>query len=121
MVRLFALALLVVLGPVPTFAVPITSPQQLGPNPTLIDFENFDTGGNLITSLPNPATIGGATFTSLTGTLSIFDITVAGWAADGTEVAHRTLFPGAEPDSAISITFATPIAQFLVGWGEPNF
>jgi hypothetical protein len=48
--------------------------------------------------------IGDVTFTSLTGTLSIFDISVSGWGADGSEVASQTLFPGGEPDSAISIT-----------------
>ena len=48
-------------------------------------------------------TIGDVTFTSLTGTLSIYNITASGTcSAAGTEVAHNTLFPGAEPDSAIS-------------------
>lgn len=62
------------------------------------------------------------TFTSITGTLSVFDITVSGsWGADGTEVASKTLFPGGEPDSAIRITFANPVSQILLGWGDPNF
>jgi hypothetical protein len=54
-------------------------------------------------SVANPLTIGDVTFTSLTGTLSIYNITASGtWSADGTEVVYNTLFPGAEPDSAIS-------------------
>jgi hypothetical protein len=99
----------------------ITDPSQLSPNPTIIDFEDVNTGGNLVTILPNSVTFGGVTFTSLTGTLSVFDISLAGWSADGTEVASKTLFPGGEPDSAISITFANPVADFLLGWGDPNF
>jgi hypothetical protein len=95
--------------------------SQLGPTFTLIDFESINTGGNLVTSLPNPFVVGDVTFASVTGTLSIFDISVSGWAADGTEVASKTLFPGGEPDSAISIAFANPVAQFLLGWGDPNF
>jgi hypothetical protein len=54
-------------------------------------------------------------------TLSIYDIAVSGWAANGTEVTARTLFPGAEPDSAIAIDFVHPVAEFLMGWGDPNF
>jgi hypothetical protein len=103
------------------YGMTITDPSQLSPNPTIIDFEDVNTGGNLLTSLPNPATLGGVTFTSLTGTLSVFDISLAGWPADGTEVASKTLFPGGEPDSAISITFVHPVAEFLLGWGDPNF
>jgi hypothetical protein len=53
--------------------------------------------------------------------LSILDISVSGWAANRTEVEAKTLFPGAEPDSAIAIQFANPVSQFLVGWGDPNF
>jgi hypothetical protein len=99
------------------YGIAITDPSQLGPNATIIDFENVNTNVNL----PNPLTIGDVTFTSLTGTLSILNISQSGWPADGTEVASKTLFPGAEPDSAISITFAHPVAQFLLGWGDPNF
>jgi hypothetical protein len=58
----------------------------------------------------------------LTGMLAIFDISLSGWPADGTEVASKTLSPaGAEPDSAISIMFGHPVAEFLLGWGDPNF
>jgi len=103
------------------YGVTITDPSELSPNPTIIDFEDVNTGGNLVTVLPNPVTFGDVTFTSLTGTLSVFDISLADWSADGTEVASKTLFPGGEPDSAISITFANPVAQFLLGWGDPNF
>jgi hypothetical protein len=103
------------------YGVTITDPSQLSLNPTIIDFEDVNTGGNLVTVLPNPVTFGDVTFTSLTGTLSVFDISLAGWSADGTEVASKTLFPGGEPDSAISITFAPPVAEFLLGWGDPNF
>lgn len=117
MIRLVALALTLLLAPTMGLAAPITHPSQLSPNQTLIDFENFN-GGTL---LPNPLTIGNATFTSLTGMLSILDITASGWAVDGTEVASKTLFPGGEPDSAIAITFATPVAEFLLGWGDPSF
>lgn len=108
-------------GPSLASAIPITDPSQLSPHATLIDFESVNTDGNLVTLLPNPVTFGDVTFTSLTGTLSIFDISLAGWAADGTEVASKTLFPGGEPDSAISITFAEPVSEFLVGWGGPDF
>jgi hypothetical protein len=122
MIRPLVAALLVfVLAPPPASAIPITDPSQLSPHTTLIDFENVDTGGNLVTILPNPVTFGDVTFTSLTGMLSIFDISVAGWPADGTEVASKTLFPGGEPDSAILITFASPVSEFLLGWGDPNF
>lgn len=103
------------------YGTPITDPSQLSPNPTIIDFEDIDTGGNLLTSLPNPATFGEVTFTSLTGTLSIYDISLSTWSIPGGEVASKTLFPGAEPDSAISITFAHPVAEFLLGWGDPNY
>jgi hypothetical protein len=103
------------------YGMTITDPSQLSPNPTIIDFEDVNTGGNLVTILPNPVTFGDVMFTSLTGTLSVFDISLAGWTADGTEVASKTLFPGGEPDSAISIIFANPIAEFLLGWGDPNF
>jgi hypothetical protein len=65
--------------------------------------------------------IGDVTFSSLTAQLSILNITVSGWAADGTEVAGNTLFPGGEPDSTIAIDFANPVGQFLLGWGDPNF
>ena len=103
------------------YGMTITDPSQLSPDPTIIDFEDVNTGGNLVTILPNPVTFGDVTFTSLTGMLSVFDISLAGWSADGTEVASKTLFPGGEPDSAISITFAHPVAEFLLGWGDPNF
>jgi hypothetical protein len=105
----------------PVAAEPITDPAALLPGVTLIDFESITTGGNLVTNAPNPLVIGDATFTSLTGTLSILNLTVAGWTANGTEVSNNTLFPGGEPDSAIAIDFARPIAQFLMGWGDPNF
>lgn len=103
------------------YGITISDPGQLSPNPTIIDFEDVDTGGNLVTTFSNPLTFGDVTFTSLTGTLSVFDISLAGWPADGTEVASKTLFPGGEPDSAISITFTNPISEFLLGWGDPNF
>lgn len=107
---------------VPAGAAVITDPSQLSPGSTLINFESVVTNGNLITPLSNPATFGDVTFTSLTGTLSIFDITVSGsWGADGTEVASKTLFPGGEPDSAILIEFTNPVSQILLGWGDPNF
>jgi hypothetical protein len=105
----------------PACGMTIRDPSQLSPNPTIIDFEDVNTGENLITTLANPVTFGNVTFFSLTGTLSVFNISLAGWAADGSEVASRTLFPGGEPDSAISITFTNPVSEFLVGWGDPNF
>jgi hypothetical protein len=100
---------------------PITDPSSLSSHAILIDFEDIATDGALVTSLSNPFTIGDVTFSSLTGSLSILDISVSGWAANGTEVASRTLFPGGEPDSAIAIDFDNPIAEFLMGWGDPNF
>jgi hypothetical protein len=94
----------------------ITDPRQLTPDSKLIDFENF-TGGQVFSG---PLVIDGVTFTSLTGTLSILDIANSGWPANGTEVESKTLFPGGEPDSAISIQFANPVSQILLGWGDPN-
>jgi hypothetical protein len=105
----------------PSHAMTIRDPAQLSANAVVIDLEDVDTGGNLLTSLPNPASFGGVSFFSLTGSLSVFDITISGWAADGTEVASKTLFPGGEPDSAIAVTFATPVSEVLIGWGDPNF
>lgn len=106
----------------PARAAVITDLSQLSPGSTLIDFESVVTNGNLITSLSNPTSFGDVTFTSITGTLSILDITVSGsWSADGTEIASRTLFPGGEPDSAILIEFTNPVSQILLGWGDPNF
>lgn len=117
--------LLIVLGivgaPIAAMAIPITLPDALTSDAVLIDFENIPTNGALVTSVPGSLTIGNVTFSSLTGNLSIFDIGVAGWAANGTEVNGRTLFPGGEPDSAIVIDFADPVREFLLGWGDPNF
>jgi hypothetical protein len=104
-----------------TWAAPITSPTELSAGFTLIDFESLPTNGNVTSPLPNPLVIGNATFTSLTGEISLFDLSLTSWTADPTIVGSKTLFPGAEPDSAIAIDFSTPIAQFLVGWGDPNF
>jgi hypothetical protein len=54
MVGMFAPALLVVLAlPASASAIPINSPGQLGPNPT-IDFVSFETGSNIIASVANP-------------------------------------------------------------------
>ena len=61
----------------PAATSPIDSLAALSPHSTLIDFESVPTGGNSSTSLPNPFTIGDVTFTSLTGTLNIFDISLA--------------------------------------------
>jgi hypothetical protein len=119
--RLFIYTATLFLLAAPAGAAVITDPTQLSPGSTLIDFETVITNGNLITPLSNPATFGDVTFTSITGTLSLFDITLAGWAADGTEVASKTLFPGGEPDSAILIQFASPVSQILLGWGDPNY
>jgi len=122
MKRLILCAVILLCGAASSiYGTTIRDPNQLSPNPTIINFEDVNTGGNLVTILPNPVTFGDITFTSVTGTLSVFDISLAGWSADGTEVASKTLFPGGEPDSAISITFAQPVAEFLLGWGDPNF
>jgi hypothetical protein len=51
--------------------------------------------------------------------LSVFD--ASHWPANGTAITSKTLFPGAEPDSAISIEFAQPVSEILLGWGDPNF
>ena len=115
------LLLCVLLAPTTSYGAPITLPSSLSPGFTVIDFETFVTGGSLVTDVPDPLVVGDVTFTSLTGQLSLLDISAAGWAADGTEVASKTLFPGGEPDSAIAIDFANPISEFLVGWGDPSF
>jgi len=98
--------------PSAALAFPIADPTQLSPGFTLIDFESAS-------DFTNPYTVGEVTFTSITGSLVLFNI--SDWPANGTEVESTTLFPGAEPDSAISISFATPVAEFLLGWGDPNF
>src|SRR5687768_8518642 len=84
---------------VPAGASPIMSPADLRGHVALIDFEDVVTGGELLTDVADPLIIDDVTFTSLTGQLSILDITVSGWSADGTEVSGKTLFGGAEPDS----------------------
>ena len=95
----------------------ITSPASLSPGATLIDFESFSSGE----LLPNPFTIGDLTFTSLSGSgPSILDISASGWPANGTEVVSKALFPGGEPEAAISITFRIPVSEFLLAWGDPN-
>jgi hypothetical protein len=94
----------------------ITDPSQLSPNSTIIDFENLG-----LTFTPNPLILGDVTFTSLTGTLTLFNISGSGFAQNLEQISSFTLFPGAEPDSAIVIEFASPISEFLLGWGVPNF
>lgn len=122
MKALVSCALVVLLcGVGSAWGMTITDPSHLSPNPTIMDFESVDTGENMVTILPNPVMFGELTFQSLTGTLSIFDIALADWSADGTEVASKTLGPGGEPDSAIAITFSVPVSEFLLGWGDPNF
>lgn len=96
---------------VATNAEILTNPSQLSPNFSLIDFENV--------TAANPLVVDGVIFTSLTGSLSIFD--ASHWPANGTVISSKTLFPGGEPDSAISIEFAEPVSEVLIGWGDPNF
>lgn len=103
------------------YAEVITSPNQLSPNFKLINFENIETGGNLLTSMSNPFTIDDITFKSLTGSFSIFDISLSGSWQQDLLVSSKTLFPGGQPNSAISMTFAHPIAEFLLAWGDPNW
>ena len=62
----------------------IPDPSQLSPNPTIIDFEDINTAGNLVTRLSNPVIIGGVTFFSLTE-----DQTVILFGP-----SHRTIAPG---------------------------
>src|SRR5689334_10683896 len=120
--RRIALAFVLgILFPFVAQASPITDTRALSPHARLIDFEDVATGGALVTLLPNPFIIDDVTFPSLTGSLSILDISVSGWPADGTEVASHTLFAGGEPDSAIAIDFAEPVSEFLLGWGDANF
>jgi hypothetical protein len=95
-----------------TNAETITNPNELTPGYSLIDFESE-------TGFSNPYTVNGVTFTSVTGSLIRFNI--SHWPANGTEIQSYALFPGAEPDSAILITFQMPVAEFLLGWGDPNF
>ena len=94
--------------------MPITDPSQLSPNPTIIDFET-------VPNVTNPLIIGDVTFTSITASLSLLNVNTPSWPVAGVEVAGQTLFPGGEPDSAILITFANPVSEFLLGWGDPNF
>jgi hypothetical protein len=88
----------------------ITDPST---NFQIIDFEALSISSH-------PVTFGELTFTSIMGHLFIFDI--SHWPAHGTEISSRALATGGvEPDSAISIEFARPVAEFLLGWGDPNF
>ena len=84
---------------------------------TLIDFENFNTGGNLLTPLSNPVTFGDVTFTSLTGSGPyIFDMSLSGgWSQSLTQVSSKTFFAGGEPHSAIAIEFSNPVSEILLG------
>jgi hypothetical protein len=93
--------------------MPITDPSQLSPNPTIIDFETVNGA--------NPLIIGDVTFTSVTASLSLLNVNTPSWPVAGDEVAGQTLFPGGEPDSAILITFANPVSEILLGWGDPNY
>ena len=93
---------------------PITDPSELSPNPTIIDFE-------AISNFANPLIIGDVTFTSVTASLSLLNVDTPNWPVAGEEVAGLALFPGGEPDSAILISFANPVSEFLLGWGDPNF
>ncbi len=103
-------------------AEPISTPNDLSPGFKIINFEDFDTEGRVTTPLPNPVTFGDLTFTSLTGTgPSIYDISIGGRGSPDGPVFNNTLFPGAEPDSAILIQFAEPVAEFLLGRGDPDF
>lgn len=96
-------------------ASPITLPEHMSTDSVLIDFEEYFNGQVFGPTL----TIGNAVFTSLTGSLSILD--VSHWGVDGRAVSGNALFPGAEPDSAIAIDFVNPVAQFFLGWGDPSF
>jgi hypothetical protein len=101
---------------------PITDPSQLSPNPTIIDFESFNTEGKLVTFLTNPVTFGDITFSSLTGSLIIFDLTLSDWGAGLTEIVSKTMSTeGAEPNPAISIQFPIPVSEVLLGWGDPTY
>lgn len=117
MVRLVVFAFVLFVVPDLAPAAPISDPSQLSPNCRVVDFEHL----SATAPLPNPLTIGNVTFASVTGTLSILDVAVSGWSANGTAVNDQALFPGGEPDSAIVITFADPVSEVLLGWGDPNF
>jgi len=93
---------------------PIINPSQLSPNPTIINFE-------AISDFSNPLVIGDITFTSVTASLSLLNLQPPNWTVTSGEITGLALFPGGEPDSAIRITFATPVSEFLLGWGDPNF
>ena len=91
----------------------ITDPNQLSPGWELIDFEE-----GLPDPITNPFTIGNATFSS---EAPIF-FNISHWPANGTEIENVTLLPGGQPaDSAVTIEFASPVSEILLGWGDPNF
>lgn len=113
LVKIMAGCLFILLSTIPANAAVITNPSQLAPNFKIIDFEDISD------STVTPFTVSGVTFDSLTAAGFIFD--VSAWPANGTEIYRRTLFPGGEPDSAISIVFSKPVSQVLLGWGDPNF
>jgi len=126
--RIEILALIILLGtPRHAFAIPITSPGDLDPGDTVIDFENLSSG-----STTNPLTIAGATFSSPT-ILEITDISSFPASGDGQGptghaiVQGKTLttfpIPGTPPRDhrAITITFADPVSEVALGYFDPSF
>ena len=100
------------------YATILTSPSQLSPTNTLIDFESF--GSGLTT---NPLIIGNATFSASTP-LAIIDI--SSFTANGPLVFNKTLRSnGGQPLGStgyvnIRIDFSSLINEVGLGWFDPN-
>jgi hypothetical protein len=96
----------------------ITDPSQLSPNQTIIDFEQFPAPSPQ-TKVPvnNPLVVGDVTF-STNDALYIWNI--IGYGANGTEVESNVLAPYL-PHETLTIRFANPVAEVLLGVFDPNF
>ncbi len=99
----------------------ITNENQMSTGSSLMTFEDMPVG----TLGAGPVRIGNITFSS-TGGLSISSI--AGYAADGTEVHNKTLqavtSPLVGPPNQyvpMTLTFDNAVAEVGLGWFDPNF
>lgn len=117
-----SLALALALNTIATAAT-ITSPSQLTPGYTTIDFEGLPSPS----SYPGAANlvIGDATFVSESGAgLAIVSISIFGIPFPGADPAGNVLNPSATDfisDKSIRINFATPVSEILLTWIDPNF
>ncbi|MDJ0852727.1 MAG: PEP-CTERM sorting domain-containing protein [Myxococcota bacterium] len=112
------LSLVGMLLALPAGATPITDPADLSAGFQLLDFEDQTPG-----TKSSPLVIEGVTFSSDEG-LSIVSLEAFG--ANGTEVEGLTLQPNegpaiAPPYVTLTLDFAAPLKEVLLGWWDPNF